>query len=84
MCCVSHKTNSSNPEDANNQTSTKEKGCVFSFCEECIFNETASRLKFEIYSLSIPFITYPVLGGSLPAFAQDTEKEESKYINQSL
>lgn len=55
LCCVSHKTNSSNPKDANNQTSTKEKGCVFSFCEERIFNETVSRLKYEIYSLSIPF-----------------------------
>lgn len=83
MCCVSHKTKSSNPKDANNQTSTKEKGCVFSFCEECIFNETVSHLKYEIYSLNIPFY-HSVLGGSLSAFAQDTEKEETKYINQSF
>ena len=84
LCCVSHKTNSSNPEDTNNQTSTKEKGCVFSFCEECIFNETVSRLKFESIAWVFLSITYSVSGGSSSAFAQDTEKKETKYINQSL
>lgn len=81
LCRVSHKTNSSNPEDANNQTSTKEKGCVFSFCERCIFNETVSHLKFEIYSLSIPFYHLPCSGWFIASFCSRYRKGR-KQVHQ--